>query len=400
MKKNIRKFNKIFFLAFLFNSISCLGSLVKQEDEGNPFYQADTRLKASGLLYDRGIEVPSDVFVHNSEWIKNSELTDFFMVYGGKKATKCFASPSLWYPIRNVAVLKRLFSSRLKAPKDILIGFKDLGRDKLRYSEEEEKEYYDLVRLCLKNGADINAQDEDGNTLLHLVSKPIFWTVLFCSNPDFLIKNNLGRSCFEVWKEKQYENSFLAGVLQSAVLQKSSQDPVSESRHSASFAAQCLLDLGADITSVSASDMVTLQSLKVSRDAKIKQIVTIFDALKDVDASTIDHDAQCLRQAYLEFQKGNHAPLQEMLIITSWILSKATGLDQMAVDREVIACQCILKKESIVPLIRYLALDPKFDLKTRCSYKKLIKKYKIALGIPKEPEKLNNEPSASCCSVQ
>lgn len=165
--------------------------------------------------------------------------------------------------------------------------------------------------------------------------------------------------------------------------------------------AQCLLDLGANI--LLAPD--ALQRFKAYPDPSSQQIVTIFDALKDpkdVDPSRMNHDTQCLQQAYYQFQSGNHVPLQQMLIATPWDLSEIIGID-FPIEQMAIACQRVFKKESIVPLIRYLAFDPKFDLKTRRTYTKLIEKYKYHLGLDKKsitPETINVPVSQPISQLQ
>lgn len=62
-----------------------------------------------------------------------------------------------------------------------------------------------FTNYLLEYGSNIDLQDNDGNTAIHLsVSPPLDYMILLAGNPDLSLKNNKGISVFEVLKEAGY----------------------------------------------------------------------------------------------------------------------------------------------------------------------------------------------------
>ncbi len=55
-----------------------------------------------------------------------------------------------------------------------------------------EEEHYDIVRFLIEHGADVNAQNEDGITPLHLAAWPEMAGLLIASGADLEARSNEG----------------------------------------------------------------------------------------------------------------------------------------------------------------------------------------------------------------
>lgn len=196
MKVTNRNFYNILLLIALFNSMLCLGSLPRP----NQLYGVDTYQKAVDLVYNQGVQVPLDIFEYNSACLENSILAQFFIEHSDRTKTTAIVSP-LWHRIKNTQVVTRLVSCGVKVPKDILVQ-----NDACKNDEE-------LVGFFIYHGADVNAQDKNGNTLLHLTNDVYVVNRVLRFNPNVHIKNKESKFCFELWKGKPHEQVLLQGYL-------------------------------------------------------------------------------------------------------------------------------------------------------------------------------------------